>query len=332
MKQYLQKLIGGETLTRKETHQIMLNITREQYNEPQIAALLMAIQTRGVTVDELLGLRDGLLETGKHIDLGDGEETLDIVGTGGDGKNTFNISTCAAFVIAGAGYKVTKHGNGGSTSVSGASNVLQGHGVRFTDSADRLRRSLDEAGICYFHAPLFAYGMKFVGPTRKALGIPTCFNLIGPLVNPCNPKNSLHGTATQAQMRLYTSVHQNIGDNYGIVTSYDGYDEISLTSGFKFVSNFFEKVYTPKDMGFDYISPKDIFGGQTADDALRIFDRVLKDSATEAQKNVVLANAACGIGVMNRNLSIEESVAQARESLESGRALACFKKFLQLNG
>lgn len=330
MKKYLTKQIEGGTLTREETHEIMLGITREAYNDCQIAALLMGMQIRGVTVDELLGFRDGLLETGKHIDLGN-EVTLDIVGTGGDGKNTFNISTCSAFVIAGAGYKVTKHGNGGSTSVSGASNVLAEHGVKFTDNADILKRSLDEANICYFHAPLFAYGMKFVGPTRKALGVPTCFNLLGPLVNPCQPKCSLHGTANQSQMRLYINVHQKIGDTFGVVNSYDGYDEISLTSGFKLTTNNFEKVFTPKDLGFNYVEPQEIYGGQTAEEACKIFDHVLEGTASEAQKNVILANAACGISIIDRNLSIEESIALARESLESGKALACFRKFVELN-
>lgn len=330
MKQYLLKLIDGQLLTREETHSIMLGIISEKYNDCQIASLLMAMQTRGVTVDELLGFRDGLLETGKRIDLDD-YNTLDIVGTGGDGKNTFNISTCSSFVVAGAGYKVTKHGNGGSSSVSGASNVLQGHGVKFSADPDVLRRSLDEAGICYFHAPLFAYGMKFVGPTRKAMGVPTCFNLLGPLVNPCHPKNSLHGTANQAQQRLYVNAHQKIGDNYGVITSYDGYDEISLTSGFKLVTNHFEKVFTPKDMGLNYVDPQDIFGGATAADAQKIFDNVLNNTATIAQKSVILANAACGISIIDRNLSIEESIQMARESLESGRALQAFKKFLTIN-
>lgn len=330
MKQYLLKLIEGATLSREDTRDIMLNMTKEAYNEQQIAALLMALQMHGVTVDELLGFRDGLLETGKYIDLSD-YNTLDIVGTGGDSKNTFNISTCSAFVIAGAGYKVTKHGNGGSTSVSGASNVLMEHGVKFTDNVDQLKRSLDKVGICYFHAPLFAYGMKFVGPTRKALQVPTCFNLLGPLVNPCHPKNSLHGTANQAQLRLYTNVHQRIGDNYGVLTSYDGYDEISLTSGFKFCTNLFEKVYTPKDLGFNYIRPEEIHGGSTILEAKQLFDNVLEGKATQNQQNVILANAACGISVMNPNLSIEESVAQARESLESGAALRTFQKFVELN-
>ncbi len=330
MKQYLIQLIEGEPLSREQAHDILLGITRQAYNDCQIAALLMAIQSRGVTVDELLGLRDGLIETGLHIDL-DGYNTLDIVGTGGDGKNTFNISTCAAFVIAGAGYKVSKHGNGASTSVSGASTVLEALGAKFSADPDVLRRSLDEAGICYFHAPLFAYGMKFVGPVRRALGVPTCFNLLGPLVNPCQPRNSLHGTATQAQQRLYVRAHQRIGDNYGVVTSYDGYDEISLTSGFKLVTPHFEKVFTPKDLGLNYVEPKDIYGGETPQDASRIFDAVLSGTATEEQRNVVLANAACGISVIDRNLSVEESIAICRESLDSGRALASFKRFLAIN-
>ena len=330
MKQILNKLIEGAILTREETHEVMLGITQEKFNDCQIAALLMALQTRGVTVDELLGFRDGLLETGKFINFDD-YNTLDIVGTGGDGKNTFNISTCSAFVIAAAGYKVTKHGNGGASSVSGASNVLQGHGVQFTADEDKLRRSLEEVGICYFHAPLFAYGMKFVGPTRRALGVPTCFNLLGPLVNPCHPKNSLHGTANQAQQRLYVAAHQKIGDNYGVVTSYDGYDEISLTSGFKLVTNNFEKVFTPKDLGLNYVDQADIYGGETPAEAMKIFDSVLEGTSTDEQKSVIIANAACGISVMDRNLSIEESVALARETLESGKALATFKKFVEFN-
>lgn len=330
MKQYLLKLIEGETLSQEDTHNIMLNIVQEQYNVQQIAALLMAIQTRGATVDELLGFRQGLLETGKYMDFSE-YNTLDIVGTGGDGKNTFNISTCSAFVVAGAGYQVTKHGNGGSSSVSGASNVLQGHGVKFSDDIDLLKKSLEEANICYFHAPLFAYGMKFVGPTRKALAVPTCFNLLGPLVNPCHPKNSLHGTANQEQLRLYTNIHQKIGDKFGVVTSYDGYDEISLTSGFKITTNNFEKVFTPKDLGFNYIEQSEIYGGETAEEAMKIFDSVLEGTSTEAQKNVVLANAACAISVMDRNLSVEDSVAIARESLESGKAMECFKKFVEIN-
>lgn len=331
MKQYLLRLANGETLSQDDTHTIMLETVAGKYTDSEIAALLMALQMRGVSVDELLGFRQGLKETGKTIDLC-GDDTLDIVGTGGDGKNTFNISTCAAFVIAGAGYKVSKHGNGASSSVSGASNVLQRHGVRFTDDTDRLRHSLDKAGICYLHAPLFAYGMKSVGHVRKALCIPTCFNLLGPLVNPCNPGNTLHGTASQAQLRLYTSIHHRLGDNFGIVTSYDGYDEISLTSGFKICTKYFEKVLTPVDLGLSYVEQQDIYGGDTPEQAMRIFDNVLEGTASEAQKNVVIANAACGIGIMDKNLSMHDSISIARESLDSGRAMRAFRKFVEVNG
>lgn len=330
MKEYLLKLVDGQTLSRSETHDIMIGITQQRYNDCQIASLLMALQTRGVTVDELLGFRDGLLETGKKVNLDD-YNTLDIVGTGGDGKNTFNISTCSAFVIAACGYKVTKHGNGSATSVSGASNVLQAHGVKFSDDESQLRRSLEQTNFCYLHAPLFAYGMKYVGPTRRAMGIPTCFNLLGPFVNPCHPKNSLHGTANHDLQRLYVNAHQKIGDNYGVVTSYDGYDEISLTSGFKLITNYFEKVFTPKDLGLNYLDPQEIYGGSTPEEAWKIFDSVLEGTSTEAQKNVIIANAACGIAVMDRNQSIEDSVLMAREALESGKALETFKKFVELN-
>ena len=330
MTRYLEKLIEGDSLTREDTHGIMLGIVEGKYNDCQTSALLMAIQAKGITVDELLGFRDGILETGRHVDLG-GVPTIDIVGTGGDGKNSFNISTCAAFVMAGAGYKVSKHGNGGSTSVSGASNVLAGHGVKFTDDEGILRRSLDEAGICYLHAPLFALGMKWVAPVRKAIGIPTCFNLLGPLVNPCSPKYSLHGTANQTQMRLYTNVHQKIGDTYSVVTSYDGYDEISLTSGFKINTNYFEKVITPIDMGFKYVRQSDIYGGETQEEARRIFDSVLENTSTEAQKNVVIANAACGISIMEDGMTMADTIEIARDSIESGKALEAFRKFLDIN-
>ena len=330
MTRYLEKLIEGDSLTREDTHGIMLGIVEGKYNDCQTSALLMAIQAKGITVDELLGFRDGILETGRHVDLG-GVPTIDIVGTGGDGKNSFNISTCAAFVMAGAGYKVSKHGNGGSTSVSGASNVLAGHGVKFTDDEGILRRSLDEAGICYLHAPLFALGMKWVAPVRKAIGIPTCFNLLGPLVNLCSPKYSLHGTANQTQMRLYTNVHQKIGDTYSVVTSYDGYDEISLTSGFKINTNYFEKVITPIDMGFKYVRQSDIYGGDTQEEARRIFDSVLENTSTEAQKNVVIANAACGISIMEDGMTMADTIEIARDSIESGKALEAFRKFLDIN-
>ena len=330
MKQYLTRLLQNDTLTQEETCQIMHNITENKYEDAQVASLITCIQMRGISPEELLGFRQGLLETGKYMDFSE-YNTIDIVGTGGDGKNTFNISTCASFVVAGAGYKVTKHGNGASSSVSGASNVLTAHNVKFTDDISVLKHSLDEAGICYFHAPLFAYGMKNVGPVRRSLAVPTFFNLLGPLVNPCHPKNSLHGTANHQQLRLYNDVHRLMGDNFGVLTSYDGYDEISLTSDFKICTNQEETVYSPQDLGFAVVKQEEIRGGDTAEDAVRIFDAVLKGTSTEAQKNVVIANAAAAISVMEKK-SLIDCLAIAKESLESGKALKSFTKFVEING
>ena len=331
MKEILEKVLNHEYLTREEMKRILLGITRGEFPNEQITALLTALQMRGVTVDELLGFRDGILETGVPAIL-ESDRYIDVVGTGGDRKNTFNISTTACFVIAGAGYKVAKHGNYAATSVSGASNVIQHHGIKFTDDIDRLNRSLNEAGIVYLHAQLFAKAMKFVGPIRKALQFPTIFNLLGPLVNPSQPKCQLLGVANLDQMRLYSNVYQKIGIDYGIVNSIDGYDEISLTGDFKVTTNNYERVFKPQDLGFQPAKPEELVGGATEEEAAAIFDAVLENRALEAQKNITLANAAFGIQVLEKGAkSIEECIEIARESIDSGAALRTFKKFAELN-
>ena len=331
MKDILNRMLSHEVLTREEMKQILVGITHSEYPTEQITALLTALQMRGVTVDELLGFRDGILETGVPALL-NADRYIDVVGTGGDRKNTFNISTTSCFVIAGAGYKVAKHGNYAATSVSGASNVIANHGVTFTDDLDRLNRSLNEAGIVYLHAQLFARAMKFVGPIRKALQFPTIFNLLGPLVNPSQPPCQLLGVANLDQMRLYQQVYQKIGIDYGIVNSIDGYDEISLTGPFKVTTNQYERIFTPRDLGFDIAKPDELVGGATEEEAKQIFDAVLENRALPAQKHIVLANAAFGIQVLERGQkSIEECIAIARESIDSGSALRTFKKFVALN-
>ena len=331
MKEILTKLLNHEELTREEMKNILVGITQSEYPNEQITALLTALQMRGVTVDELLGFRDGILETGVPVPL-DCDRYIDVVGTGGDRKNTFNISTTSCFVIAGAGYKVAKHGNYAATSTSGASNVIANHGVRFTDDLDRLNRSMDEAGIVYLHAQLFAKAMKFVGPIRKALQFPTVFNLLGPIVNPSQPKCQLLGVATLQQMRLYSSVYEKIGIDYGIVHSIDGYDEISLTGDFKVHTNDYERVFSPGDLGFQIAKPEELVGGATEEEAAAIFDSVLENRALPAQKNIVLANAAFGIQVLEKgNKSVEECIDIARESIDSGRALATFRRFVEIN-
>lgn len=325
------RLLNHEELKREETKEILIGITQGVFNDAELSALLTAIQMRGITVDELLGFRDGILETGVPVPL-DCDRYIDVVGTGGDRKNTFNISTTSCFVIAGAGYKVAKHGNFAATSVSGASNVIKNHGVVFTDNMDKLNRSINECGIVYLHAQLFAKAMKFVGPTRKALPFPTFFNLLGPIVNPSRPTCQLLGVANLNQMRLYNQLYQKLGIDYGIVNSMDGYDEISLTGDFKVTTNNYERVFSPSDFGFSIARPEEIVGGATEEEAAHIFDTVLQNTALPAQKNIVLANAAFGIQVLEKGQkSIEECIAIARESIDSGAALTTFKKFVALN-
>ena len=331
MKDILLKLLNNEILTRQEMHDVLMGITHSDYPNEQITALLTCLQMRGVTVDELLGFRDGVLDTGVPALL-DCDRYIDVVGTGGDHKNTFNISTTACFVIAGAGYKVVKHGNYAATSVSGASNVIQHHGIKFTDDIDRLNRSLNEAGIVYLHAQLFAKAMKFVSPIRKALPFPTIFNLLGPIVNPSRPKCQLLGVANLDQMRLYHAVYQKLGVDYGIINSIDGYDEISLTGNFKVITNNYERIFSPQDLGFSFAKQEELVGGATEEEAAQIFDAVLENRALPAQKNIVLANAAFGIQVMEKGQkSIADCIEIARESIDSGSALSTFRKFAELN-
>ena len=331
MKDILNRMLNHEELTREETKNILVGITKSEYPNEQITALLTALQMRGITVDELLGFRDGILETGVPVPL-DCDRYIDVVGTGGDSKNTFSISTASCFVMAGAGYKVAKHGNYAATSTSGASNVIANHGVMFTDDIDKLNRCINECGIVYLHAQLFAKAMKFVGPIRKALQFPTCFNLLGPIVNPSKPQCQLLGVANLDQMRLYNNVYQKIGIDYGIVNSIDGYDEISLTGDFKVTTNCYERIFNPSDLGFGITKPEELRAGADEKEAKEIFDNGLANSALPAQKNVVLANAAFGIQVLEKGKKdIAECVEIARESIDSGKALATFKKFVELN-
>ena len=309
---------------------MLQDITRGRYNDTQIAALLTVFQMRGVKVDELIGFRDALLSTRIPIDLS-AYQPIDIVGTGGDGKNTFNISTCACFVVAGAGYRVAKHGNYGATSVSGASNVMELHGVKFTNDAQRLIRSIENCNMAYLHAPLFNPAMKTVAAIRKALGVRTLFNLLGPLINPCLPAYQLLGVADLPQMRLYTNTLQRLGIGFAVVNNLDGYDEISLTDEFKVMTNRYETIYRPADLGFSIARQEELYGGDTPQEAARIFDNVLENRATKAQTDCVLINASFAIQAVEPMKRIEECVAIACESLESGKALKTFRKFIELN-
>lgn len=285
---------------------------------------------RNISVEELTGFREALLEMRIPVDLSE-YKPIDIVGTGGDGKNTFNISTIACFIVAGAGYHVVKHGNYGATSVSGASNVMEQHGVKFTTNIDQLRRSMDACGMAYLHAPFFNPALKAVAPVRKSLGVRSFFNMLGPLVNPVIPTYQLLGVYNLPLLRLYSYTYQESGTRFAVVHSLDGFDEISLTTEFKVAMPEKEKLYTPEMLGFTRCLEEELSGGETVEDAALIFDKVLKNEATEAQKNCVIVNAAFAIQVICPEKKIETCIAEARESLASGKAREKFNIFISIH-
>ena len=331
IKEILNRMFEHQYLTHDEAKTVLTEMTEGKYNESQIAAFITVYFMRSISVDEILGFRESLLEMRVNMDDLQEYDPIDIVGTGGDGKNTFNISTLACFVTAGAGYKVVKHGNYGASSVSGASNVMEEHGVKFSKDIDLHRKSLDKANIAYLHAPMFNPALKTVAPVRKALGVRTFFNILGPLVNPVIPKRQVLGVYDLKMLRLYHYIYQQSKCNFSIVHSLDGYDEISLTDGFKIVNLQEERMFEPEELGMKRAKPEELFGGDTPATAALIFDRILNNTATESQMNVVVANAATAIQTIEPNRDIQTCIEIANESLVSGKAKNVFKIFQELN-
>lgn len=329
MKQLLNRLINQESISSDEAKQVLVNISKGDYNQSQIASFLTVYMMRSITIEELQGFRDALLELCIPVDL-EGANTIDLCGTGGDGKDTFNISTLASFVTAGAGVKVTKHGNYGVSSACGSSNVLEFLGVKFSNDLDFLKQCLDKAGICVLHAPLFHPAMKNVAPIRRELGVKTFFNMLGPMVNPAFPKNQMVGVFSLELLRMYSYLYQNTDKNYSIVHALDGYDEISLTSAAKIVNNQSEQVLNASDFGVSELMQRDIYGGDSVASSAEIFYKVLDGLGTEAQNNVVCANAALAISTVN-NTSVIDSFQMAKESLISGKAKQSFKTLVDLS-
>lgn len=330
MKQILYRLFEHQYLDREEARRILQQIAVGSYTDAQIASLITVFLMRNISVEELMGFREALLDLRVPVDLSE-YHPIDIVGTGGDGKNTFNISTAACFVVAGAGYKVVKHGNYGATSVSGSSNVMEQHGVRFTNQIDQLKRSIETCNLAYLHAPLFNPALKAVAGVRKDLGVRSFFNMLGPLVNPALPTYQLLGVYNLPLLRLYNYTYQESGTKFAVVHSLDGYDEISLTGEFKVATEDREQLYTPEMLGFHRAKEADLDGGQSPQDAARIFDRVLDRTAPLVQQECVIANAAFAIQVICPDKSIADCIAEASESLYCGRAQDVFSKFLELN-
>lgn len=329
MKSILNRLFEHNTLSRQEARDILTNIAKGgHYNPSQVAAFLTVFQMRSITVEELGGFREAMLELCIHVDLKD-YDPIDLCGTGGDGKDTFNISTLASFVTAGAGVSVAKHGNYGVSSVSGSSNVIEYLGGKFSNDYDRLRKQMDEANICFLHAPLFHPAMKNVAPIRRELGVKTFFNMLGPMVNPAFPNNQLVGVFSLELARLYGYLYQKTEKQFVILHALDGYDEISLTGNTKCLTNRGEEMLSPGDLGFEQLTQEQLFGGETVEEAADIFEKVLKNEGTVPQNSVVLANAGMAIHCARPEISREDALATAKESLESGKALNAFRKFIE---
>lgn len=329
MKQILNRLINHETLESEEAKQILVNISNQMYNQSQVASFLTVFMIRSITLEELKGFRNALLELCIPINLND-FNTIDLCGTGGDGKDTFNISTLASFVTAGSGVHVAKHGNYGVSSACGSSNVMEFLGIKFSSDEDFLKRSMDKAGICVLHAPLFHPAMKHVAPIRRELGVKTFFNILGPMVNPSFPKNQMVGVFNLELLRLYGYLYQNTDKNYSIIHGLDGYDEISLTGKAKIISNQTETVFSPEDLGISQIKQDAIYGGDTVEASAKIFMEVIQGQGTEAQNNVVCANAGLAIATA-KHISHKQGFELAKESLLSGKAKTSLETLIALS-
>jgi anthranilate phosphoribosyltransferase len=329
MKETLNYLFSHKTLSSQEAKEILIRIGKGQYSEPEIASFLTVYLMRKITPHELAGFRDALLELCIPVNLPE-YETIDVCGTGGDEKNTFNISTLTAFILAGAGKKVVKHGNYAVSSASGSSNILEHHGYKFSNDTNKLRNEIEKANICYLHAPLFHPAMKSVGPVRKSLKVKTFFNILGPMVNPCRPKNQLIGVYSEEVMDLYNNVYKDTDINYCIIYCLNGYDEISLTGKFRVVSNFSDDIFSPEDLNLKITVYNDLYAGKTVEEAVEIFDKILNGNGTESQNRVVIANAAMALKCINSERPIEECVQQAQGSLLEKKALGALKKLIDL--
>ncbi len=329
MKKILQYLFEHKTLPHEQAKEILINISKGLYNETEVTAFVTVFLMRSITIEELQGFRDALLELCVKVDL-NGHKTIDIVGTGGDGKNTFNISTLACFIVAGTGQKVAKHGNYGASSISGASNVMEQLGYKFKNDQTALLNEVDEANICFMHAPLFHPALKTVGPIRKNLGIRTFFNMLGPMVNPASPEFQLVGVYNLEMARIYNYLLQEKAKSFTIIHSLDGYDEISLTNDTKVITNEGEKIKTPVELGKRFVDPESIYGGNTVEEAAKLFLKIIKGEGTWAQNAVVLANAAVALQCTGEYKNYDDAYHAAVESLDGGKAYFALQKLISL--
>ena len=329
MKKLLQYLFEHKTLSREQAKEVLVQISQGVYNEHEITSFVTVYLMRSITIDELMGFRDALLSLAVKVDIGV-DNTIDIVGTGGDGKDTFNISTLACFIVAGAGQPVVKHGNYGASSVSGASNVMEQLGYQFKNEEAALSKEVKEAGICFLHAPLFHPALKTVGPIRRNIGVRTFFNMLGPIVNPAQPRFQLIGVYNLEMARIYNYVLQSLGKDFTLIHSLDGYDEIALTTDTKVITSKGEYIMTPYQLGKKKVFSQELHGGKTVEEAASIFKNIIQGKGTWSQNAVVLSNAAMALFVTGQYENYDFAFQAAVKSLESGAANNCLQKLISL--
>jgi anthranilate phosphoribosyltransferase len=329
MKNTLQKLSTYIPLNYLEAKDALLQVGKGEINPSHVASFLTVFMMRSVTLDELSGFVDALLELCIKVPFPP-EDVIDLCGTGGDGKDTFNISTAASFVVASAGQNVAKHGNYGISSNCGSSTVMEFLGTRFTSEWSVLSEQMESSNLCFLHAPLFHPAMKFVGSIRRELGLKTFFNMLGPLVNPAMPTRQLTGVFNLELARMYGYLGQASGRKLTIVHDLNGYDEVSLTGPVKIISPEKDILIHPEEIGMPVLKPSQIVSGETVEESAQILMSVLQNKSTESQKNVVVANAGLALSLSGDIELWKAGIAKAREAIESGAAWENFQNFTKL--
>jgi anthranilate phosphoribosyltransferase len=329
MKETLNYLFAHNILTKEAAKKTLMNVGQGKYSDPEIASFLTVYLMRRITPQELAGFREAFLNLCVSVDLSD-YKTIDVCGTGGDGKHTFNISTLTAFVLAGVGINVVKHGNYAISSSSGSSNIMEQLGYKFGNDQDKLRKEIEQANICYMHAPIFHPAMKYVGPVRRSLKVKTFFNLLGPMVNPCRPKYQMVGVYDEDVLELYHQVYKEAAMNYCILYSLDGYDEISLTGDFRVIASNESTIYSPETIGMKKIQPEEIRGGSNVEESVKIFTDIMDGKGTDSQNNVVIINAAFAMKCYHPEKSLDDCIELSRESLINGKAKKILSKLLAM--
>ncbi len=329
MREILNYLFEYKRLNINEAEEALLEITSGKYSDAEIASFITVFNMRKISTEELAGFRNAVLKTCLQVDFSD-FNTIDLCGTGGDGKDTFNISTLSAFVVAGAGATVAKHGNYGASTRCGSSNVMEQLGYHFSNDANKLKTELDQCNLTFLHAPLFNPAMKNVGPVRRALRLKTFFNMLGPMVNPSRPQNQIIGVFNLELARMYNYLYQKSNINYCIVHSLDGYDEISLTGTFKVLTNSSEKIFSPGDINMPELKPEELLSTGDIPGTAEIFMNVLNGRGTNAQNAVVITNSALALSTFFPGKEISQCIEEAQNSLMEGGALNIFKKLIAL--